>query len=96
MLLTKKLVKKYIKHLKYLEIKKEEERKRDKDKRRRMQRKGLRIIIGSEKLYHEGRLKGLKVSVLNLYLREKQLKFPKGMRKKGKLDLVTADIATDL
>ena len=51
------------------------------------------IIEDWEKLNHEGRLKDLKVSVLDLYLREKQITFPKGMLKKGKIDLVTADIA---
>ena len=46
-----------------------------------------------ERLYQEGKLNRLNVSVLDMYIREKNMKVPKGMLKKGKLELVTADIA---
>ena len=46
-----------------------------------------------ERLYQEGKLKRLNVSVLDMYIREKNLNAPKGMLKKGKLELVTANIA---
>ena len=46
-----------------------------------------------ERLYQERKLKRLNVSLLDVYIREKNMKVPKGMLKKGKLELVTADIA---
>ena len=46
-----------------------------------------------ERLYQEGKLKRLNVSLLDMYIRERKMKVPKGMLKKGKLELVTADIA---
>ena len=46
-----------------------------------------------ERLYQEGKLKLSNVSVLDMYIREQNMKVPKGMLKKGKLGLVTADIA---
>lgn len=46
-----------------------------------------------ERLYQKGKLRRLNVSVLDMYVREKNMKVPKGMLKKGKLELVTADIA---
>ena len=46
-----------------------------------------------ERLYQEEKLKRLNVSVWDMYIREKNMKVPKGMLKKGKLELVTADIA---
>lgn len=88
----KKLVEKYIQHLKYLDIKK---RKREETRKKQKMvdaNKGMKDYDW-ERLYQEGKLKRLNVSVLDMYLREKNLKVPKGMLKKGKLELVTADIA---
>ena len=88
----KKLVEKYIQHLKYLDIKK---RKREETRKKQKMvdaNKGMKDYDW-ERLYQEGKLKCLNVSVLDMYLREKNLKVPKGMLKKGKLELVTADIA---
>ena len=91
-LADKKLVEKYIQHLKYLDIKK---RKREETRKKQKMvdaNKGMKDYDW-ERLYQEGKLKRLNVSVLDMYLREKNLKVPKGMLKKGKLELVTADIA---
>lgn len=88
----KKLVEKYIQHLKYLDIKK---RKREETRKKQKMvdaNKGMKDYDW-ERLYQEGKLKRLNVSVLDMYLREKNLQVPKGMLKKGKLELVTADIA---
>ena len=88
----KKLVEKYIQHLKYLDIKK---RKREETRKKQKMvdaNKGMKDYDW-ERLYQEGKLKRLNVSVLDMYLREKNLKVPKGTLKKGKLELVTADIA---
>ena len=35
----------------------------------------------------------LKVKVLDMYLKENKVSVPKNMRKKGKLEIITADIA---
>ena len=90
--IDKKLVEKYIKHLKYLDI-----RKRKRDEMRKNQKlldanKGMNDY-NWEMLYQEGKLKRLNVSVLDMYIRVKNMKVPKGMLKKGKLEPVTADIA---
>ena len=78
----KKLVEKYIQHLKYLDI-----RKRKRDEMRKNQKlldanKGMNDYDW-ERLYQEGKLKRLNVSVLDMYIREKH-EGTKGNAKKRK------------
>lgn len=65
----KKLVEKYIQHLKYLDIKK---RKREETRKKQKMvdaNKGMKDYDW-ERLYQEGKLKRLNVSVLDMYLRD--------------------------
>ena len=91
-IVDEKLVEKYLKHLEELELK----------KKKRMESRQRIITDEMQKtftdynwvqLYRESKIQKLKVSILDLYILEKSLKFPKGMLKQGKVDIVSADIA---
>lgn len=91
-IVEKSLVEKYVRHLEYLDIKRKKREEMRKLKKKEDENKSINDYDW-EKLYQEGNLKLLKVKVLDLYLKEKSINVPKKMRKKGKIELITADIA---
>lgn len=91
-IVEKGLVHKYVKHFEYLEMKK---KKRDEMRGKKKEEEANKGVddYDWEKLYREGSLKVLKVKVLDMYLKAKKVSIPKKMNKKGKLEVITADIA---
>lgn len=87
----KRLVKKYVSHLKELQLKKQ---KREESRKRAQNEERMKTYEDYNwgQLYRDGQLKKLKLSTLELYIEKNKLNCRRGMIKQDKVDVITAHI----